>query len=350
MEAVAGNFVASSTTALRALHTATTVGVSPTIKCHSPPALCSSFSLCRRGSSSYGGIIVGKSRSFSSVSSRPWGSLMVQIPEHAQFTRGSRGMVVAAAQEAAQTTEGTEEAEAEEIIDEPTTSNGASTKPSLAKMVEEFKAAIAANDEKLIVNLETQIVGVEVERDALAKQVATLVDEANTAKERLLRLNADFDNFRKRTLTEKANLTTSVRSDVIETLLPMVDNFERAKASIKVETEGEEKIDKSYQSIYKQFVEIMKGLGVVAVETVGKPFDPNLHEAIMRDESSEYPEDIVVQEFRRGFCIGDKLLRPAMVKVSAGPGPANVDGAGVAVGGQEVADDGSLGGETEKAA
>uniref|UniRef100_A0A0D6R7E9 GrpE protein homolog n=1 Tax=Araucaria cunninghamii TaxID=56994 RepID=A0A0D6R7E9_ARACU len=102
----------------------------------------------------------------------------------------------------------------------------------------------------------------------------------------------------------------------------MVDNFERAKMQIKTETEGEETINDSYQSIYKQFVQIMRTLGVSVVETVGQRFDPTLHEAIMREESAEFEEGIIIEEFRRGFKLGDMFLRPAMVKVSAGPGPA----------------------------
>ncbi|XP_065853911.1 uncharacterized protein [Euphorbia lathyris] len=76
----------------------------------------------------------------------------------------------------------------------------------------------------------------------------------------------------------------------------------------------EKKIDTSYQGIYKQFVEIMRSMRVGSVATVGKPFDPLLH------ESEEYKEGIIIQAFRRGFRLGDRLLRPAMVKVSAGPG------------------------------
>ncbi|WP_348235566.1 nucleotide exchange factor GrpE, partial [Salmonella enterica] len=76
------------------------------------------------------------------------------------------------------------------------------------------------------------------------------------------------------------------------------------KAQIKVETEGEEKITNSYQSIYKQLVEILVSLGVVPVETVGKPFDPMLHEAIMREDSAEYEEGVVIEEFSKGFQLG----------------------------------------------
>lgn len=106
--------------------------------------------------------------------------------------------------------------------------------------------------------------------------MSSLSEEISLGKERLLRLNADFDNFRKRSDREKSQLANSVRGDVVELLLPMIDNFERAKTSIKTETEAEKKIENSYQSIYKQFVEALKALGVGAVETVGKSFDPSV--------------------------------------------------------------------------
>ena len=93
-------------------------------------------------------------------------------------------------------------------------------------------------------------------------------------KDRVLRISADFDNFRKRTEKEKLSLMSNVQGEVVESLLPVLDNFERAKAQIKVETEGEEKVNNSYQSIYKQFNEILDSLGVETVETVGITFDP----------------------------------------------------------------------------
>eukprot|EP00249_Psilotum_nudum_P014890 c25053_g1_i1 orf=500-1525(-) len=187
-----------------------------------------------------------------------------------------------------------------------------------------YKEAISCDDAAKIADIESQLIVLEEARDAL-QQVAILSEEVSTGKDRLLRLNADFDNFRKRSERDKLEMRTVVKGDVIETLLPMVDSFERAKAQIKAETEGEEKIDTSYQGIYKQFVEILRALGVSVVETVGKVFNPNLHEAIMQEESGEYEEGVIIQEFRRGFLLGGKLLRPAMVKVSAGPGPIKQD-------------------------
>lgn len=206
-------------------------------------------------------------------------------------------------------------------------SEGENTEPvepasSILALLESYKEALASNNESKVAEIEALLNSIEDEKLVLEGKVATLSAELSYVKDRVLRISADFDNFRKRTERERLSLVENAQGEVTEKLLPVLDNFERAKAQIKVETEGEEKISNSYQSIYKQFVEILGSLGVVPVETIGNPFDPLLHEAIMREESSEYEEGIVIQEFRKGFKLGDRLLRPSMVKVSAGPGPA----------------------------
>ncbi|GAB2272736.1 hypothetical protein Dimus_007556 [Dionaea muscipula] len=185
-----------------------------------------------------------------------------------------------------------------------------------------FKEAVKNNEESTIAEVEALIKSIEDEKKSLEKKVESLSEELLVEKERILRISADFDNFRKRTERERLSLVTNAQGEVIEDLLPVLDNFERAKTQIKVETEGEEKIKNSYQSIYKQFVEILASTGVVVVETVSKPFDPLLHEAIMREESTEFEDGVIIEEYRKGFKLGDRLLRPSMVKVSAGPGPA----------------------------
>lgn len=214
--------------------------------------------------------------------------------------------------------------ELEESDTEDSKAATAEQKPAslVPTLLQAYKEAIANSDDTRVSDIEVQLQAIEDEKNALSKLVATLTEEASRGKDKLLRLNADFDNFRKRAEKERLSLASNIQGDVIESLLPMVDNFERAKTQIKIQTEGEEKIDKSYQGIYKQFVEIMKGLHVNVVDTVGKPFDPMLHEAILREDSTSFEEGIIIEEFRRGFILGDKLLRPAMVKVSAGPGPA----------------------------
>lgn len=201
--------------------------------------------------------------------------------------------------------------------------NGAEQVPASAivSSLQLYKEALASNDESGVAEIESFLKSIEEEKISLEGKVASLSEELLTEKERILRISADFDNFRKRTERDRLSLLTNAQGEVVESLLPVLDNFERAKSQIKVETEGEEKINNSYQSISKQFIEILNSLGVVPVETVGNPFDPLLHEAIMREDSNEYEEGIIIQEFRKGFKLGDRLLRPSMVKVSAGPGP-----------------------------
>lgn len=147
---------------------------------------------------------------------------------------------------------------------------------TMQALLHSYKEAIAVNDESRIADIENQLHSIENERDALSKQVASLSEELLADKNRLLRLNADFANFRKRSERERLSFASEIKGEVIESLLPMVDSFERAKIQIKPETEGEEKINNSYLSIYKQFVQIMRALGVSIVETVCHRFDPTV--------------------------------------------------------------------------
>ncbi|CAI5481063.1 unnamed protein product [Closterium sp. Yama58-4] len=209
---------------------------------------------------------------------------------------------------------------------------------SIERILKQAADAYQSEDEAAVATVEAQLRAMEADRQGLAERLESLTAEISTAKDRFLRLNADFDNFRKRSEREKLAMAATVRSDVVEALLPMIDSFERAKDGVKADTEAERKIDGAYQGIYRQFVEVLRGLGVAAVETVGKEFDPNVHDAIMREDSTEHPEGVVIQEFRKGFVIGDKLIRPAMVKVSAGPGPAGAGDA--AADGAAAGDDG----------
>ncbi|KAK9270338.1 hypothetical protein L1049_025917 [Liquidambar formosana] len=195
---------------------------------------------------------------------------------------------------------------------------------SLKTLLNIYKEAILDGDKNTVSEIEAMVYTIENEKDELVEKVSALSAEITAGKDKYIRLQADFDNFRKRSEKERLTVRSDAQGEVIESLLPMVDNFERAKQLLKLETENEKKIDTSYQGIYKQFVEIMRSLRVAAVATVGKPFDPTLHEAIAREESEEFKEGIVIEEFRRGFLLGDRLLRPAMVKVSAGPGSKKV--------------------------
>ncbi|KAJ4965773.1 hypothetical protein NE237_017622 [Protea cynaroides] len=191
---------------------------------------------------------------------------------------------------------------------------------NLKALIKVYKKAILDGDEKTVSEIEAMICIIEKEKNELVQKVDALSADITSGKDKYLRLKADFDNCRKRSDKERLTLTSVAQEEVIGSLLHMVDNFERAKQQIRPETEKEKKIDTSYQGIYKQFVEIMRSMQVAVVPTVGKPFDPSRHEAIAREESQEFKEGIIIQEVRRGFLIGNRLLRPAMVKVSAGPG------------------------------
>jgi len=144
----------------------------------------------------------------------------------------------------------------------------------ITALLKSYKEALADNNEGKIAEIEASLKSIEDEKFLLADKVASLSNELSVERDRLIRISADFDNFRKRTERERLNLVSNAQGEVVENLLAVLDNFERAKSQIKVETEGEEKVTNSYQSIYKQFVEILGSLGVIHVETVGKQFDP----------------------------------------------------------------------------
>ena len=153
-------------------------------------------------------------------------------------------------------------------------------------------------------------------RVALQQQVEQLQAQLEDRTGQFTRLTADFDNFRKRTATERENLEIQVKCNTIGSLLEVVDNFQRARSHIKPQTEGEMAIHKSYQGVYKQLIEALKKLGVSPMRSEGQEFDPNLHEAVMREPTNEYPEGTVIEEFVHGYVLGERVLRHAMVKVA----------------------------------
>jgi molecular chaperone GrpE len=134
-----------------------------------------------------------------------------------------------------------------------------------------------------------------------------------------LRLAADFENYRRRTQKEKEDLEIQIKCSTVSELLSVVDNFERARSQLKPQTDGETNLHKSYQGIYKDMVDRLKKIGVSPMRAEGQPFDPNFHEAVMREPAADQPEGTVLEELVRGYLLGDKVLRHAMVKVSTAP-------------------------------
>ncbi|MGD1903232.1 MAG: nucleotide exchange factor GrpE [Geitlerinemataceae cyanobacterium] len=152
--------------------------------------------------------------------------------------------------------------------------------------------------------------------ESLKATAETAQAQLEDFKQQYTRLAADFENFRKRTQKEKQDLEEQSKCGAIKELLPVVDNFERARAQIKPQNDGEMAIHKSYQGVYKQLVDALKRLGVAPMRPEGEMFDPMLHDAVMREETDEHPDGTVVEELMRGYVMGERVLRHAMVKVA----------------------------------
>ena len=150
-----------------------------------------------------------------------------------------------------------------------------------------------------------------------------LEKEHETLKSQYVRIAADFDNFRKRQSRDQDDLKIQLVSKALTAILPIVDNFERARQQLKPESEEAQTLHRSYQGLYKQLVEVLKQQGVAPMRVTGQQFDPNLHEAVLREPSEEFNEDIIVEELQRGYHLDGKVLRHALVKVSMGPGQQN---------------------------
>jgi len=152
---------------------------------------------------------------------------------------------------------------------------------------------------------------------SLNQQLEKEKEESKSVQGQYMRLTADFDNFRRRSSKEKEELENQIKKKTIGELLAVVDNFERARTQIKPANDGEMAIHKSYQGVYKTFVDNLKKLGVSAMRPEGEPFDPNYQEAMLREPTNEYPEGTVLEQLVRGYMLNDDVLRYAMVKVAA---------------------------------
>jgi molecular chaperone GrpE len=159
----------------------------------------------------------------------------------------------------------------------------------------------------------------------LESQLAALQVENESLRGQYMRIAADFDNFRKRQSRDQDDLKLQITCTTLSEILPVVDNFDRARQQLNPQSEEAQTLHRSYQGLYRQLVDVFKQLGVSPMRVEGEPFDPNLHEAVLRQESQEHPEDMVIEELQRGYHLNGRVLRHALVKVSMGPGPAAAD-------------------------
>lgn len=151
------------------------------------------------------------------------------------------------------------------------------------------------------------------EQDA---RLAALERLAEENQNRYLRAQADFDNFRRRTMKEKEELSQYATAKLVGQLLPVLDNFQRALQTNAEAAEQSDSFAKGVDMIYRQLFQVLENEGLKPMEPVGQPFDPEHHQAIMQVETDEYEEGTVVEVMQSGYWLKDKVIRPAMVKVS----------------------------------
>ncbi|MEB3100713.1 nucleotide exchange factor GrpE [Ferviditalea candida] len=163
---------------------------------------------------------------------------------------------------------------------------------------------------------EADLTGQQDPSDSSA-QLEELRKQSDENYQRFLRVQADFENFRRRTRQEKEELSKYASMQLIEKLLPVIDNFDRALLATKGATDNAEAFIKGVEMIFRQIEQMLEQEGLKPMETIGRPFNPEFHQAIMQVESKEYAEGIVVEEVQKGYMLKDKVLRPAMVKVSS---------------------------------
>lgn len=144
--------------------------------------------------------------------------------------------------------------------------------------------------------------------------LASLRQEKDALQDRLLRTAAEFDNYRKRIDRERREMIESASSDVLSELLPILDNFERA---LQAPAPPEADVFRTgVEMIHRQMLDLLRKRGVKPIAARGTAFDPNFHQAVVHEESNDHREGEVMEEFQRGYMMGDRLLRPAMVKVA----------------------------------
>ncbi len=160
----------------------------------------------------------------------------------------------------------------------------------------------------------------ELSVEEIQAQLEKAQAEAAQWLDKYRRALADFANYRKRIERERTEAELRMRMDLVRKLLPIKDDFQRALQNIPAEHADSPWVQ-GVVLIENKLHKLLEEADVVPIEALGKPFDPNYHEAVMEEQSKDYPPGVVMEEVRKGYLMGKKLLRPTMVKVSKGPGP-----------------------------
>lgn len=152
--------------------------------------------------------------------------------------------------------------------------------------------------------------------EELLEKLSAAEQKAEENYQKLLRAQADFDNFRRRTRQEREEQAKYAALPLMEDLLPVLDNFERALIAGKEATDTAS-IVQGVEMVFRQVEQVLQDAGLSVIPSVGEPFDPNVHQAVAQEESSEYDSGVVTEELQKGYKLKERVIRPAMVKVSS---------------------------------
>lgn len=150
-------------------------------------------------------------------------------------------------------------------------------------------------------------------KDKASQELEKLKADYEALNDRYMRTLAEYDNFRKRTQKDIESRVSYTKTDIISKILPVVDNFERAAFNSDIDADS---YKKGIEMTVNQFMEILKSIGVEAFGEAGEEFDPNFHNGVMHIDDENYGENVIVDVFMKGYKIGDKVIRPATVKVA----------------------------------
>lgn len=182
------------------------------------------------------------------------------------------------------------------------------------KMQKQTEETVENTEVKEENNAEETVETVEENKEpTMEEKLEEAQKQAKDNLDKYIRQLAEFENFRKRSNSEKTAMYSNGVRDTVEKLLPVIDNFERA---VEAADDKEDPMYKGVEMILKQFMEILENLGVKEIPSKGEPFDPNVHSAVMHIDDESCDENVVVEVFQKGYTLGDKVIRPSMVKVA----------------------------------
>ena len=172
------------------------------------------------------------------------------------------------------------------------------------------------NDKYEGIAADQEIPATQPDQEGLKQELENLKKEYDSVYDRLLRKQAEFENYRKRVDREKSEFTQFASSELMKELLNALDSFDLALRNASGDGSGREKTLRGFELIYKQIQDTLARFGLKPIEAKGKMFDPNYHQAVSTQASSDVEENIVIEEMRKGYTLNGRLLRPAMVTVS----------------------------------